>query len=171
MDKKNRDRYDPHFEMETIAERDARLKDLWAALGDVPMDPETEKTEEDFWMFPAGTDKEDIWHWFDERYSKGVSVLLYGDRSEGSKTLDAIMKCLPHQPRCYDTSDNPGYWSSGEMILCSCETESSIIADFLEDMLKETSDLDVNTGYFDPDEDARSGEQDDYTGFYYIDFN
>lgn len=57
------------------------------------------------------------------------------------------------------------------MILCSCETESSIIADFLEDMLRETSDLDVHTGYFDPDEDARSGEQDDYTGFYYVDFD
>lgn len=36
MDKKNRDLYDPHFEMETIAERDALLEDLWAALGDVP---------------------------------------------------------------------------------------------------------------------------------------
>ena len=171
MDKENRDRYDPHFEMETIAERDALLKDLWAALGDVPIDPETEKTEEDFLMFPAGTDREDIWRWFDGRYSKGISVLLYGDRSEGSKTLESIMKCLPHQPRSYDTSDDPGYWSDGGMILCSCETESSIIADFLEDMLRETSNLDVHTGYFDPDEDARSGEQDDYTGFYYIDFD
>lgn len=157
--------------MDTIAERDARLEELWDAFGDVPMNPETEKIEEDFLMFPAGTDREDIWHWFDERYSKGVHSLLYGGKSEGSKTLDAIMKCLPNQPRSYDTSDNPGYWSREGMILCSCETESEIIADFLEDMLRETSDLDVHTGCFDPEEDRQSGECDDFTGFYYIDFD
>lgn len=63
--------------MDTIAERDAQLEELWAAFGDVPMNPETEKMEEDFLTFPAGTDREDIWHWFDERYSKGVAALMH----------------------------------------------------------------------------------------------
>lgn len=30
-------------------------------------------------MFPAGTEREEIWHWFDERHPKGVAYLLYGE--------------------------------------------------------------------------------------------
>ena len=46
---------------------DQELEELWAEFGDVPMDPETEKIEEDWNGFPAGTDREEIWHWFEER--------------------------------------------------------------------------------------------------------
>lgn len=28
-------------------------------------------------MFPKGTDREEIWHWFDENHPKGVAYLLY----------------------------------------------------------------------------------------------
>lgn len=65
-------------EMKTLRERDAELDELWKQLEDLPMDPDTEKTEEPFLSFPAGTDREEIWHWFDERHSKGISYLLYG---------------------------------------------------------------------------------------------
>ena len=44
---------------------------------DIPMDPETERMEEDFLCFPMRTHREEIWHWFDERHSKGVYYLLY----------------------------------------------------------------------------------------------
>lgn len=56
---------------------DEQLKQLWLIFGDLPMNPDTEEIEEDFLYFPAGTEKEDIWHWFDERFSKGVYGLLY----------------------------------------------------------------------------------------------
>lgn len=36
--------------------------------------------------FPAGTDREEIWHWFDERHPNGVVYLLYGE--EGKKGED-----------------------------------------------------------------------------------
>ena len=65
-------------ELPTLGERDKRLEDLWGEFGDIPMDPETERIEEPFLSFPAGTDREDIWHWFDKRHSKGVAYLLYG---------------------------------------------------------------------------------------------
>lgn len=65
-------------DIDTLTERDAHLEELWAGLEDVPMNPDTEKTEADFYHFPAGTDREDIWRWFDERHSKGVAYLLYG---------------------------------------------------------------------------------------------
>lgn len=65
-------------EMKTLRERDAELEELWNQFEDIPMNPDTEKIEEPFLSFPAGTNREDIWHWFDERHSKGISYLLYG---------------------------------------------------------------------------------------------
>lgn len=65
-------------EIETLAERDAKLEQLWNEFSDVPMNPETECMEEQFLAFPVGTHREVIWHWFDKRYSKGVAHLLYG---------------------------------------------------------------------------------------------
>lgn len=58
---------------------DHELRELWDRFGDVPMNPETECIESDFEIWPAGTHREDIWHWFDERYSGGVYELLYGE--------------------------------------------------------------------------------------------
>ncbi len=56
---------------------DERLEELWSEFGDVPMDPETEFMEAPFLGFPAGTHREEIWRWFDERYTGGVYSLLY----------------------------------------------------------------------------------------------
>lgn len=71
--------FDGLNEIDTLAERDAELEELWSQFSDIPMDPDTECMEAEFLGFPAGTHREDIWHWFDERYSKGVAHLLYGD--------------------------------------------------------------------------------------------
>mgnify|MGYP001638439336 CR=1 FL=1 len=57
---------------------DSELHELWNLFGDVPMNPETEAMEKEFLGFPAGTPREEIWHWFDKRYPGGVSKLLYG---------------------------------------------------------------------------------------------
>lgn len=58
---------------------DLELEKLWEAFGDVPMNPETEVMADDFLHFPKGTHREDIWKWFDQKHSKGVHFLLYGD--------------------------------------------------------------------------------------------
>lgn len=65
-------------EIETLRDRDTALEEMWSQFADVPMDPDTECIEEAFGAFPAGTHRKDIWHWFDQRYSKGVAYLLYG---------------------------------------------------------------------------------------------
>lgn len=67
----------PAIEMATLEERDRVLERLWSELEDVPMDPDTECLEAPFLHFPIGTQREDIWHWFDQRHSKGVVHLLY----------------------------------------------------------------------------------------------
>lgn len=56
--------------------RDVVVEELWDNLADVPIDPETEELDEPYYIWPKGTDKEDIWHWFDEHHSKGVAYLL-----------------------------------------------------------------------------------------------
>lgn len=53
------------------------LEDLWFIFGDCSYDPNTETTDEDFMDFPVGTHKEEIWHMFDDAYSKGIEALLY----------------------------------------------------------------------------------------------
>lgn len=55
---------------------DVELENLWRDFADVPID-EDERLEEDWFIFKKGTDKEDIWHWFDKKHSKGVYYLLY----------------------------------------------------------------------------------------------
>ncbi len=57
-----------------------------------------------------------------------------------------------------------GIHFAGDELLCKTETQAEGIADFLEDLGFE----DVRTGYYDPEEDKRNGEVDQYTGWYYI---
>ncbi len=84
--------------------------------------------------------------------------------------LSEILAALPNEPKTYDVSDNPGYWTDGEEILCSCEAECEILADFFDGLFFDNDEIEVRTGYYDPEEDRRNNEQDDRTGFYYIAF-
>lgn len=86
-------------DMETLKERDNKLEDAWAQFGDVPMDPETEKMEEPFACFPAGTEREEIWRWFDQRHSKGVAYLLYRD---GIDRTDRVSNLLYLKQLCFE---------------------------------------------------------------------
>lgn len=63
--------------------KDEWLKVLWKEFGAVLVNPETECTEEDWRGWKEGTFREDIWHWFDERYSGGVVRLMFGGADNG----------------------------------------------------------------------------------------
>ena len=78
-------------QMPVLKDRDAELEKLWNEFADIPMDPTTEKIEAPFLHFEAGTEREDIWHWFDQRYSKGVAFLLY--REDASRIPEAAKLC------------------------------------------------------------------------------
>lgn len=60
-----------------LRDRDRELEELWEEFGDVPMDPDTEEIEAPFLCFPVGTNREEVWEWFDERYSRGVAKLMH----------------------------------------------------------------------------------------------
>lgn len=70
--------HDGLTDIETLRDRDDFLEELWGQFEDVPIDPDTECIEEEFLCWGPGIHREEIWHWFDERHSKGVAYLLYG---------------------------------------------------------------------------------------------
>lgn len=93
--------------MDTLQTRDAKLEQLWGEFADVPMNPGTEEMEEPFLHFPVGTNREEIWHWFDERHSKGVVYLLYG--TEPKYSLKNMAPLVRAQSLC-----------------CECDSESCV---------------------------------------------
>lgn len=52
-----------------------QIEKLWSAFGDVGIDDQDRITEP-FMDWEAGTDRFDIWHWFDEQYPGGVHKLI-----------------------------------------------------------------------------------------------
>lgn len=77
-----------------------------------------------------------------------------------------IVSLLPESPEDSKRSiwiSNKGM--DGE-ILCKSEAVADAIADFLEELGFD----EVTTGYYDPEEDERSGEVDRLTGWHYVSF-
>ncbi len=77
-------------EIEPLRDRDEELEEMWSLFADVPVNPETECIEEPFAGWGAGISREEIWHWFDVRYSKGIAVLLYGDGADRTSALASL---------------------------------------------------------------------------------
>ena len=51
------------------------LVSLWELLGDIPIDDDDRITEP-FMDWPTGSNRFDIWYWFDKRYTGGVHTLI-----------------------------------------------------------------------------------------------
>lgn len=58
------------------------VEKLWELFGDVPVN-EDDITGEEFIGFPEGTNRIEIWHWFDAVYQSGVAELMNGRNEEG----------------------------------------------------------------------------------------
>lgn len=43
-----------------------KLHELWEKFGDIPI-TEDDEIDEKFLHFPIGTDRFDIWHWFEDQ--------------------------------------------------------------------------------------------------------
>lgn len=80
----------------TVKEQDDLLKKIWNELEDIPFveDEHGELFLDKQWkIFPAGTSREEIWHWFDERYSGGVAALLYPQQKNPASKNEKICDC------------------------------------------------------------------------------
>ena len=66
--------------METLQNMiDVELERLWDELEDVPFSENKRgelRLDKNWYNFPKGTTREDIWKWFDRHHSKGVNYLL-----------------------------------------------------------------------------------------------
>lgn len=60
-----------------------------------------------------------------------------------------------------------GFWATDDEILCETEREAETIANLFDTLYGEGT---VTTGYYDPVEDERNGETDEFTGLYYVNF-
>lgn len=68
------------------SQNDELLERLWEELGNFTCG-EDERMEAPFLHFPAGTHREDIWHWFDDLYSKGVYCLMFPSETPSESQL------------------------------------------------------------------------------------
>lgn len=78
-----------------------------------------------------------------------------------NSVLDNVCALLPH-------TNDYRIWSDGSEILCETEQLAENIADLFDALYACQT---VNTGYYDPEEDARNNEVDSRTGFYYVTVN
>lgn len=74
--------------------------------------------------------------------------------------LDAIAKALPHEP-----GPSVYVWADDDQFLCKTEAAANSIADLIDSMYGESV---CCTGYYDPAEDERNGEVNQYTGWHYV---
>lgn len=54
---------------------------LWHDFGDIPIDDD-ENIDEDFHIFPKGTNRYDIFHWFEETFEDFVVGLVINAQDE-----------------------------------------------------------------------------------------
>ena len=59
----------------TEAQLDKVLQEMWNEFGNVPIDDDDD-TLCAFYDWEAGTDRMEIWHWFDDNHSTGVATLV-----------------------------------------------------------------------------------------------
>lgn len=68
-----------------------------------------------------------------------------------------------------DYSDG-AVWSAGDEILCKTGSAADALADLLWQLYRsQGEDVVITTGFYDPEEDSRNGEQDRFTGWWYVD--
>ncbi len=57
------------------------LLELWEEFSEIEVN-EDDEIEEPFLLFPEGTPKTDVWHWFDERCPNSLAEDLMGETSK-----------------------------------------------------------------------------------------
>ena len=56
-----------------------QAKELWSKLGDIPIN-DNDEIETGFLHFDAGSDKVEVWQWFEQRFGCSVAEDLMGLR-------------------------------------------------------------------------------------------
>lgn len=60
-------------------------------------------------------------------------------------------------------------WSVGDELLCKTESAANMLADMIEQLYRsQGEEVVVNTGFYDPETGKRNGEEDRFTGWWYV---
>ena len=79
---------------------DSELERLWELFGEVLIDDD-EGIGEEFLGFEEGTNRNEIWCWFDERHSKGTVHLMHvGNRRRICKRCGTVREYPYYCPKC-----------------------------------------------------------------------
>ena len=63
-------------------------------------------------------------------------------------------------------------WSSGDEILCKTESAAEAISDMIWQLYRAQGESVVlTTGYYDPEKDRQRGQEDRFTGWWYVDID
>lgn len=68
----SRDNFLKMYSYLTDEEYDNTLDKIWEEFGDTSVDEMGVIIEENFYIWKKGTEKEEIWHWFDVRVIGGI---------------------------------------------------------------------------------------------------
>lgn len=68
----SRDNFLKTYSYLTEEEYNNTLDIMWKELGDILVDENGIAIEQDFYIWKKGTEKEEIWHWFDNRVIGGI---------------------------------------------------------------------------------------------------
>ncbi len=90
------------------------------------MNPETECMDEPFLSFPAGTHREEIWRWFDERHTRGAAYLLHGAQEQVKKCFTVVDSSYDVGLRAYS------FWSREAAEQSVRESIADVVAELKE---------------------------------------
>lgn len=68
----------------------AELHKRWEELEDIPIDAD-DCLEADFYHFPKGTSRTEVWAWFDEQLPRGLGRWLDQQRMKKLTAVDALV--------------------------------------------------------------------------------
>jgi len=70
---------------------------MWYQLGNIPI-TKNRKIRQNFLLWPKGTAREKIWHWFNKRHSRGVHWLMYENPNRNKQAIMLPIKTRSKKP-------------------------------------------------------------------------
>lgn len=98
------------------------VKELWEEFGSVPMNPKAECIEEPWCSFPVGTHREEIWHWFEERFDISVTDLMYHRYDELIKTAESLNMSFDDMLMESECVENEDSWIHEKLMVYNAES-------------------------------------------------
>lgn len=75
----------------TLSTGKEAVRSLWDRFADIPID-DNDEILEPFMEWEVGTNRFDIWHWFDAMYPGGVNALMWAEDENIDQEAEIVTK-------------------------------------------------------------------------------